>query len=48
MSEFLQVTRAAIEEIEAGRTACLATVVRARGSAPRHLGARMLVLDSGD
>ncbi len=48
MSEFLQVTQAATQELKAGRTSCLATVVRARGSAPRHLGARMLILDSGD
>ena len=48
MSEFLQVTQAASQELKAGRISCLTTVVRARGSAPRHLGARMLVLDNGD
>ncbi len=48
MSEFLQVTKAATKQIESGNTCCLATVVKARGSAPRHLGTRMLVLKNGD
>ena len=47
MSEFLHVNTAASNEIKSGRISCLATVVKARGSAPRHLGARMLILTDG-
>jgi len=47
MSEFLHVTEAASRALASGETVCLATVVRAKGSAPRHIGARMLILPSG-
>lgn len=39
--------RAAIEAVGAGQRVALATVVRVRGSAPRHEGARMLVWPDG-
>ena len=47
MSEFLDISRLAIEALERGERVCLATVVRVRGSAPRHDGARMLVWPDG-
>ncbi|MBI3362330.1 MAG: XdhC family protein [Chloroflexi bacterium] len=47
MSEFLDMTRAASEALNRGETVCLATVVRVRGSAPRHTGARLLVWPDG-
>ncbi|MCH2539696.1 MAG: XdhC/CoxI family protein [Anaerolineales bacterium] len=48
MSEFIRVNRAATQALTAGETVCLATVIRSKGSAPRHVGARMLILPSGD
>jgi xanthine dehydrogenase accessory factor len=47
MEEFIRVHRAALDAIERGETIALATVVRVRGSAPRHEGARMLVWPDG-
>jgi xanthine dehydrogenase accessory factor len=47
MSEFLEISRAAIEALARGETVCLATVVRVRGSAPRHMSARMLIWPDG-
>ena len=47
MSEFLDISRAASEALTRGETVCLVTVVRVRGSAPRHNGARMLVWPDG-
>jgi xanthine dehydrogenase accessory factor len=40
----VQLFRRAVELLDDGVSVALATVVRARGSAPRHPGARMLVL----
>ena len=48
MSEFLHVTAAASQALSSGETVCLVTVVQAKGSAPRHVGARMLILPDGD
>ena len=45
--EFTEVMRAAIHAVERGERVALATVVRVRGSAPRHEGARMLVWPDG-
>jgi xanthine dehydrogenase accessory factor len=47
MSEFLEVTRAATEALGRGEKVCLATVVRVRGSVPRHISARMLIFPEG-
>lgn len=47
MSEFVNIHRAAIEALERGETVCLATVVRVRGSAPRHTSSRMLIWPDG-
>ncbi len=47
MSEFLDIARAASKALSLGETVCLATVVRVRGSAPRHSGARLLVWPDG-
>jgi xanthine dehydrogenase accessory factor len=47
MSGFLDISRAASEALARGETVCLVTVVRVRGSAPRHNGARMLVWPDG-
>lgn len=38
---------AALRALDAGRGVALATVVGARGSTPRHLGARMAIADDG-
>lgn len=43
----MNVLRAAVAAIEAGRAAALVTVVGVEGSAPRHGGARMLVYADG-
>lgn len=43
----MRVMRAAIEAMESGRAAALVTVIGIEGSAPRHGGARMLVLADG-
>ena len=48
MSEFIRVNQAASQTLAAGKTVCMATVVQAKGSAPRNVGARMLILPSGD
>jgi xanthine dehydrogenase accessory factor len=48
MSEFLNITQIATEALERGETVCLATVVRVRGSAPRHASAKMLVWPDGE
>jgi xanthine dehydrogenase accessory factor len=47
MSEFLEINRVATEALARGETLCLATVVRVRGSAPRHTSARMLIWPDG-
>jgi xanthine dehydrogenase accessory factor len=47
VSEFEQVSRAALAALERGETIAQATVVQVRGSAPRHAGARMLVWPDG-
>src|SRR5512136_1049415 len=47
VSEFEQVSRAALAALERVETIALATVVQVRGSAPRHAGARMLVWPDG-
>lgn len=47
MSEFLDVAGAAARALAQGESVCLATVVRVRGSAPRHNGARMLIWPDG-
>jgi xanthine dehydrogenase accessory factor len=47
MSEYLKVTQIATEALEGGETVCMATVVRVRGSAPRHASAKMLVWPDG-
>ena len=47
VSEFEQVSRAALAALERGETIAQATVVQVRGSAPRHAGARMLVWSDG-
>lgn len=39
---------AALRALEAGRGVALATVVEAKGSTPRHLGARMAVAEDGE
>ncbi len=43
----MQVFRAALELLDAGEHPVLATVIDARGSTPRHRGAKMLVRESG-
>lgn len=48
MGEFERVTGAVLEALSKGEPVALATVVRVRGSAPRHTGARMLVRQSGE
>jgi xanthine dehydrogenase accessory factor len=45
--EFVSVTRACQQAIEQGQAVCLASLVRVRGSSPRHNGARMLVWPDG-
>ncbi|MGE3459538.1 MAG: XdhC family protein, partial [Kofleriaceae bacterium] len=47
MSE-LDVFAAALRAIDAGRGVAIATVIAARGSTPRHLGARMAVASDGE
>ncbi len=47
MSEFLDVARASLEAVESGQTVALASLVRVRGSSPRHNGARMLIWPDG-
>lgn len=47
MSEFEDVMSAAMRALESGEPIALATVVRSRGSTPRHAGARMIVFGDG-
>src|SRR5574337_1317535 len=47
MSEFLEINRVATEALARGESLCLATVVRVRGSAPRHTSSRMLIWPDG-
>lgn len=47
MTEFERISRVAIQSLERGEITALATVVRVRGSAPRHDGARMLIWPDG-
>ncbi len=47
MTEFSEVMRAALQAMDRGDRVALATVVRVRGSAPRHEGARMVVWPDG-
>jgi xanthine dehydrogenase accessory factor len=42
-----QILKELMEAQEAGQTVVLATVVKARGSVPRHAGAKMLVYEDG-
>lgn len=42
MSE-LNIERALLEQIEAGKRVALATVVSTRGSVPRHAGSKMII-----
>lgn len=46
-TEFIEVNEAAIRALEQGERVALATVVRVRGSAPRHEGARMVIWADG-
>ncbi len=45
--EFIEVMHAALQAVERGERVALATVIRVRGSAPRHQGARLLVWPDG-
>ncbi|MGH2626031.1 MAG: XdhC family protein, partial [Anaerolineales bacterium] len=47
MIEFERIHRAASDSLARGEPVALATVVRVRGSAPRHDGARMLIWRDG-
>jgi len=47
MSEFEDVMEAALQAVRGGERVALATVVRARGSTPRHSGARMAIWPDG-
>lgn len=47
MQEFVEVMQAALQAVARGETVALATVVRVRGSAPRHEGARLVVWPDG-
>ena len=47
MNEFLDVARASLEALERGESVVLASIVRVRGSSPRHNGARMLIWPDG-
>jgi xanthine dehydrogenase accessory factor len=47
MIEFKEVARASLEAVERGERAALASIVRVRGSSPRHNGARMLIWSDG-
>jgi xanthine dehydrogenase accessory factor len=46
-TEFIEVNKAAIRALEQGERVAMTTVVRVRGSAPRHEGARMVVWADG-
>ena len=47
MGEFQRIMRSALDLLDTGNPFALATVVRVRGAAPRHSGARMLVFPDG-
>ncbi len=47
MNEFDDVARATVEAVESGQPVALASLIRVRGSSPRHNGARMLVWPDG-
>lgn len=47
MGECKEIMKTAIDALSRGETVALATVVRVRGSAPRHSGAKMLVWKDG-
>jgi xanthine dehydrogenase accessory factor len=47
MGEFEEIMETAIDALSKGETVALTSVVRVRGSAPRHSGARMLVWRDG-
>ncbi len=47
MSDFITISQAALAALAQGERLALCTVVRARGSVPRHDGARMLVWPDG-
>ncbi|MGQ9859381.1 MAG: XdhC family protein [Thermodesulfobacteriota bacterium] len=47
MGEFQRIMRSALDFLDTGNPFALATVVRVRGAAPRHSGARMLVFPDG-
>jgi xanthine dehydrogenase accessory factor len=47
MNEFVEIAGEASRALARGEQLCLATVVRVRGSAPRHAGARMLIWPDG-
>lgn len=42
MNEYVAVARASMEAVERGETVALASIIRVRGSSPRHIGSRML------
>mgnify|MGYP005837012335 CR=1 FL=1 len=47
MGEFQRMMKSALDFLDTGNSFALVTVVRVRGAAPRHSGARMLVLPDG-
>jgi xanthine dehydrogenase accessory factor len=47
MNEFVHVARASVEAMERGEPVALASIVRVRGSSPRHTGTRMLIWPDG-
>jgi xanthine dehydrogenase accessory factor len=47
MNEFFDVARASLEAMERGEAVALASIVRVRGSSPRHHGAHMLIWPDG-
>lgn len=47
MNEFVSVVSALMKAVERGENVALASIVRVRGSSPRHNGARMLIWPDG-
>lgn len=47
MNEFTSVARASMQAVERGEPVALASIVRVRGSSPRHNGVRMLIGSDG-
>lgn len=47
MNEFVLVARASLEAVERDEAVALASIVRVRGSSPRHTGSRMLIWPDG-